>query len=89
MSFGSGVVDCHATRFLLFLFFRIVGGEIGRDAIPGLAVIAGAEEELRTDIDSAIASGAEMDGRVPIEAQFAFAIVLLRLNAACFQGAQI
>ena len=40
---GIGIVNGYAAGFFLFLFFRIVGGQIRRNAIPGLAVIAGAE----------------------------------------------
>src|SRR2546423_1885854 len=44
-----GVVHGDAARLFLALLLRIVGGEIRRDALPGVAAIPGAEEELRAD----------------------------------------
>ena len=48
---GRRVVDGDAAGFLLLLLLRIVRGQIRRDAIPAVAVIARAEQELRADVD--------------------------------------
>ena len=37
--FGGGVVHRNAARLLLLLLFGIIGGEIGRDPVPGVAAI--------------------------------------------------
>src|SRR5216684_8648825 len=67
------------------LLFRIVGREVRRDAVPGLSVITGAEEELRSDINRALFIRTHMDGRVPVETQLALAVVGLRFDVACIQ----
>src|SRR6266550_7864142 len=41
MHLGCGVINSHTTRFFLLLFLRIISAQIGRDAFPGLAMIAG------------------------------------------------
>ncbi len=64
---GRGIVNRHATGFLLLLLFGIVGGEIGGDTLPGLAVIAGTEKELRADVDGSLFVGAHVNRRVPVE----------------------
>ena len=40
MRLGIGVVHGHTAGLFLLLFFRIIGGEIRRNAIPGLAMVA-------------------------------------------------
>jgi hypothetical protein len=46
MHFGGRVIDGHATRLFLFLFLGVVRRQVGRDAVPGLTVITGAEKKL-------------------------------------------
>src|SRR6266511_875438 len=38
--FGRRIIHRHTARLLLLLFFRIVGGQVGRNAVPRLSVIA-------------------------------------------------
>ena len=76
-----GVVDGDAARLFLALLLRIVGGEIGRDALPRVAAIPGTEEELRRDVDDALLRRARGDGRVPVEAQLLL-VQGLRLHVA-------
>jgi hypothetical protein len=45
---GGRVVYSDAARLFLLLFLRVVGRQIRRDALPGLTLIARAEQELRT-----------------------------------------
>ena len=75
------VVDRDAAGFLLLLLLRIVAGEVGRDALPRLAVIVRAEQELRPDIDRRRVVRRERDGRIPVEAQLLVALQLLRAEA--------
>ena len=72
---GGRVVDGDAAGLLLLLFLRIVGCEVGRDAVPRLAVIARAEEELGADVDGPFFVGAHVNGSVPIESQLAFPVI--------------
>src|SRR6202043_835015 len=53
----------------------VVRREVGGDAIPRLAKVAGPEEELRADVDGALLLLAHMDRRVPVEAELAFLVV--------------
>ena len=82
--FGGGVIHRDAAGFFLLLFFRIVGSQVGRNAIPGLAVIARTEQELRADVNGALFVGAHLNGRVPVEAQFLFAVIRLGLMERLF-----
>src|SRR4051812_34228129 len=43
---GVGVIHGHAAGLLLLEPLRIVGGEVGRDAVPGIALVGGAHQEL-------------------------------------------
>ena len=81
--FGRGIVDRDAAGLFLFLFLRIVRRQIGRDAFPGLAVIARAEKKLRADVDRPFLVRRKRDRRVPVEAQL-FLVVRLGLNVARF-----
>src|SRR6266478_5848532 len=85
MHLGVRIVDRNTAGFFLLLFLRIVGGEIRRDALPRLTVIAGTEEELRADVNRALLIGANMDRSVPVEAQFPLSIVWLRLDQPALQ----
>jgi hypothetical protein len=78
---GGRVVDGDAARLLLLLPLRIVGGQVGRDPLPGVAAIGGTEEELRGDVDDALLRRAGRDGRVPVEAQLLL-VVGERLDVA-------
>src|SRR5689334_8223577 len=80
MHLGRRVVDNDAARFLLLLFLRVIGRQVGRDTIPGLAVVGGPEKELRTQIKSAVLTN--MDRSVPVEPQLPFAVAGQRLDAA-------
>ena len=66
---GRRVVDRDAARFFLLLLERVVRGEVGRDAVPVLALVARAEQELRADVDRALLVRAHFDRRVPVVAQ--------------------
>ena len=66
---GRRVVDRDAARLLLLLLLRVVRRQVGRDALPRLAAVARAEEELRADVERALLRRAEVDRRVPVEAQ--------------------
>src|SRR2546430_1088421 len=79
------IVDGDTAGLFLLLLFGIIGGEIGRDAIPRLSVVARTEQKLRADVDSAFFVRAQVDGSVPVEAQLAFAVVGLGLDAAAFK----
>ena len=87
--FRVGVVHGHAARFFLLLLFGIVGGQVGRNAVPGLAVIARAKQKLRADINRPFFIGTHVYRRVPVEPQFAFAVIRLRLDRAAFQRVAI
>src|SRR5882672_8092244 len=82
MHFRRGIIDGYAARFLLFLFFWIVRCEVRRDPFPGLAMVAGTEQELGANVDRSLFVGAQVNGGVPIEAQLLFAIPGLRLDVA-------
>src|SRR6267154_5640346 len=84
MHFRIGIVDRDAAGLFLFLFFRVIGRQIGRDALPGLTAVSRAEEELRSDVERALLIWAHVNRCIPIEAQLAFAIILLRLDASYF-----
>ena len=53
----------------LLLLFGIVGRQIRRDALPGLPVIARAEQKLRADIDRPVLRRADVNRRVPVKAE--------------------
>ncbi len=79
--FGGGVVDRDAAGFFLALLLRVVGGEVRRNAVPGLALVARAEQELRAHVERALLVGREVQRRVPVEAQL-LARARLRLDVA-------
>ena len=80
---GFRVIHRDAARFLLLLLFRIVRRQIRRNAVPGLAVIARAEQELRADIDGPLFIRAQMQSGVfQLKCSLLFAIIGLRLNAS-------
>src|SRR4029077_15815561 len=56
--------------------------EVGRDALPCLAEIARAKQELRAEVDGALARGAHVNGRVPVEAELPLLVARERLDAA-------
>ena len=64
---GRRVVDREAARLHLLLLLRIVGREVGRDPLPGVAAVARAEEELRAEVDRLRIGRAGLDRRVPVE----------------------
>src|SRR5262249_48367354 len=79
---GGGVINGDAAGLFLLLLFRVVGRQIGGDAIPGLSVVARAEEELRADIDHAALRRAQMNRRVPVVAELAFFVTGQGLDVA-------
>ena len=85
---GGGVVHGDAAGLLLLLLLGIVGGQIGRDALPAVALVARSEEELRADVDGALPCGAHRDGRVPVEAQLLL-VASLGLDVAGGEGAPV
>ena len=84
MHLGGRIVDGDAAGFFLFLLFWIVGGEVGRDALPGLAMIARAEQELCPNVDCAFLVRAHVNRGVPVEAKFFLAIIGQRLDSPPF-----
>src|SRR4029079_3406006 len=81
---GRGVVDRDAAGLLLLLLLRVVRGQVGGELLPRLAVVLGAEEELRAEVDRA--GGADVDGRVPVEAELSFRVLRQRLDVARLVG---
>ena len=86
--FRGRVVDRHAAGLFLLLLLRVVRGQVGRDAIPGLAVVAGAEEELRADVDRPFLVRRSDQRSVPVEAQLLL-VVRFRLNDPGLEGMAI
>ena len=66
---GRRVVDGDAAAQLLLLLGRIVGREVRREALPGLALIARAEQELAADVERLLVGRAQRDRRVPVPAK--------------------
>src|SRR5438477_4066374 len=85
MHFRVGIVYGDATGLFLFLFLWVIGRQIWGDALPRLAVIARAKQELGSDVESTLLIRAHVNGRIPIEAQLAFAIIRLRLDTSRLQ----
>ena len=83
MHFGRGIIHGHATGLLLFLFFRIVGCQIGRNALPGLAVIARTKEKLSADINRPLFVRRKCDWRIPVEPEL-FLVIGPWLDVASF-----
>ncbi len=81
-----GVVDGDAARLLLLLLRSVVAGQVRRDALPVVAPVAGAEEQLRADVERRLVGGAARDGRVPVEAQL---LLVERLRLQLADGAQV
>src|SRR5207237_840374 len=75
-------------RLLLLLLLRIVSCQVGRDALPGLAMIARTEKKLRADVDRSFLVRRERQRGIPVEAQF-FLVVRLGLNDARFMRVTI
>src|SRR4029453_7363052 len=65
----GGVVHRDAARLLLLLLHGVVRRERGRDALPVLPAVSGAEQELPAEVDRPLRVGAGEDGRVPVEAE--------------------
>ena len=65
---GRRVVEGEAARLVLLLLRGVVGREVGGDALPGVALVARAEEELRGVVEGALLVRAQVDGGVPVEA---------------------
>ena len=84
---GIRIVDGQTARKLLMLARRIVGGEIGRNAFPGLAVIARPKQELPAQINSSRMVGARMDRRIPVKAKVRFSSPWQRLDVPRLPGA--
>ena len=86
--FRRRVVDGHAAALLLPLLLRIVGAQVRRDALPGIAVIARAEKELRADVERVSVGRRERDRRIPVEAQLLL-VICLRLDVTVRQRVAI
>ena len=82
--FRGRIVDRDPARILLLLLQRVVGREVGRNAVPAVAVIAAAEQKLRADVDRPTFVRRQRDRRVPIVAQFLLES-RLRLDVALFE----
>ena len=65
----------------MLLFFRIVGGQVGRNAVPCLAVIAGPKQELRADVDCSLLIRGKRNRRIPVPPEFLI-IIWSRLDVA-------
>src|SRR6185503_19250714 len=86
--FRFGIVHRDAAGLFLFLLLRIIRREVGRDAVPALAMIPGAEKELRPDIDGPFLVRRGDEGRIPVKAQLLL-VISLWLNIARFEGMPI
>src|SRR5258706_15436082 len=84
MHFRGGIVHGDPARLFLLLLFRIVGGEIRRDALPRLSMIARAKQKLRAQIDSSVLCRTNMNRGIPVEAKLAFLVLRQGLDAAGF-----
>src|SRR6185369_2112315 len=78
------IIDRDSTRLLLPLANGIVRRQVRRDAVPGYAMVAAAEQELRADVDRAFLIRRERDRRVPVVAQLLL-IAALRLDIALLE----
>ena len=81
---GGRIIDGDAARLFLLLLLRIVGRQIGRDALPRLSVIARAKQKLCANVNRPVLRRAHLYRRVPVIAQLTFLVVRQRLNAARF-----
>src|SRR5207302_2331045 len=79
--FRRRIVHGHAAGLLLLLLLGIVHGQVGRDALPRLAVIARTEQELCADVDGPLFIRRQRDWRVPVEPEF-FVVIWSRLDVA-------
>src|SRR6185437_14858425 len=73
-----GVVHGDAARLLLLLFLWVVAGEIRGDPLPGLAMIVGAEQKLRSDVNRRRIVRRQSDRRIPVESQLGVVLQGLR-----------
>ena len=89
MHLRRGIIYRDSAGLLLLLLFGIVGGEIGRNALPRLTVITRTEEELRADIDSSFFIRTHVYRRIPIEVQLLLAVVRKRLDRPGFVGVAV
>src|SRR5882757_6839479 len=89
MHFRVGIVYRDAAGLFLLLLLWVIGCQIGRDALPGLTVVSRAEEELRSNVEGALLIWAHVNRCIPIEAQLAFAVIRLRLDASRFERGPI
>src|SRR6185436_19419054 len=85
---GGGVVHREAAGLELLLQLGVVGGEIGRDLLPRLALVARAEEELGAEIERPGIVRAEVHRRVPVEAVLRLAGAGQRLDLAVLSGGE-
>src|SRR5205085_3301938 len=83
------VVHGDAARLLLLLLFGVVRRQVGRDALPGLPVVARAEEELRADVDGALLRGTQVNRRVPVVAELALLVLRERLEGGRLVGLSV
>ena len=79
---GRGVVNGHAAGLLLLLLLRIVCRQIRRDAIPGLPMIARAEQVLGANVDGAFLVRTHVNRRVPVQPQLLVSVVGVGMDAA-------
>src|SRR5260370_16759380 len=82
MHFSRRIVDRDPSGLLLFLLFRIIGREVRRDPIPGLAVVARTEKKLRANINSPLFIGAHVNWSVPVKAQLLLTVFGKRLEGS-------
>ena len=85
---GGGVVDGDPAGLLLLLFFRVVGGQVRGQPVPGLAVVAGAVQILGSEIERGLVVRAQRHGRVPVEPQL-LEPVRLGLDVPLLQGVAV
>src|SRR6266852_5927152 len=83
MHFSRRIVDRDASGLLLFLLFRIIGGEVRSAPIPRLAVVARTEKKLRATINSPLFIGAHVNWSVPVKAQLLLTVFGKRLDGSC------
>src|SRR4030095_7626929 len=88
MLFRGRILHGYPAGLLLLLLLRIVRGQIGRDPFPGLSMIAGTEQKLRSNVDCFFFIWRQSDWRFPVKPKF-FLVVWPRLDIARFVRAPI
>ena len=67
------IVDGDTSGLFLLLLLGIVAGQVRRDPLPALTVVARAEQKLRADVNRARLMRGQRNGGVPVEPQLGVA----------------